>query len=129
MTVQSFSHSYFSFKYSVFHPTILKPQGHGAIFTYDCNNLLKICFCCCSARKLPHVPKLYFGNFYRAFKISNNYVAATLIPVTFFSIWVFFLEHLRFTGQPGKEEGIYLTPICHFHRHLDISRALTFKCL
>ena len=43
----------------------------------------------------------------------------------FFSIWVFFHEHSRFTEQQGKGEGIYLTPLYHFHplhRHLDISR-------
>ena len=46
----------------------------------------------------------------------------------FFSIWVFFHEHSRFTGQQGKGEGIYLTPLYHFHplhRDLDISRAMT----
>ena len=46
----------------------------------------------------------------------------------FFSTWVFFHEHSRFTGQQGKEEGIYLTPLYHFqplHIHLDISRAIT----
>ena len=45
-----------------------------------------------------------------------------------FSIWVFFHEHSRFTGQRGKGEGIYLTPLYHFHPldgHLDISRAIT----
>ena len=46
----------------------------------------------------------------------------------FFSILVFFHEHSQFTGQQGKGEGIYLTPLYHFHplhRHLDISRAIT----
>ena len=46
----------------------------------------------------------------------------------FFSMWVFFHEHSRFTGQHGKGEGIYLTPLYHFHplpRHLDISQAIT----
>ena len=46
----------------------------------------------------------------------------------FFSILVFFHEHSRFTGQQGKGEGIYLTPLYHFHPlhgHLDISRAIT----
>ena len=46
----------------------------------------------------------------------------------FFSIWVFFHAHSRFTGQQGKGKGIYLTPLYHFHplhRHLDISRAIT----
>ena len=47
--------------------------------------------------------------------------------VFFFSIWVFFHEHSRFTGQQGKGEAISLTPLCHFHpyhRHLDISQAI-----
>ena len=46
----------------------------------------------------------------------------------FFSVWVFFHEHSQFTGQQGKGEGIYLTPLYRFHplhRHLDISRAIT----
>ena len=45
----------------------------------------------------------------------------------FFSIWVFFHEHSRFARQQGKGEGIYLTPLYHFHPlhgHLDISRAI-----
>ena len=44
----------------------------------------------------------------------------------FFSIWVFFHEHSGITGLQGKEEGISLTPHCHFqlpHGHLDISGA------
>ena len=51
-----------------------------------------------------------------------------LFCFVFFSIWVFFHEHSRFTGQQGKGEGINLTPLYHFHplhRHLDISRAIT----
>ena len=46
----------------------------------------------------------------------------------FFSIWVFFHGHSRFTGQQGKGEATSLTPLYHFdplHRHLDISRAIT----
>ena len=46
------------------------------------------------------------------------------ISISFFSIWVFFYEHSQFTGQQGKREGIYLTPLYHFHqlhRHLNIS--------
>ena len=49
------------------------------------------------------------------------------ISISFFSIWVFFYEHSQFTGQQGKREGIYLTPLYHFHPlhgHLDISRAI-----
>ena len=48
------------------------------------------------------------------------------IYIYFFSIGVFFHEHSRSTGQQGKGEGIYLTPLYHLqplHRHLDISRA------
>ena len=62
-----------------------------------------------------------------------DYIDKILIVLSFFyflffSIWVFFHEHSRFTGQQGKGEGIYLTPLYHFHplhRHLDISRAIT----
>ena len=46
----------------------------------------------------------------------------------FFSIWVFFHEHSRFTGQQGKGEATSLTPFGHFnplHRHLGINRAVT----
>ena len=45
----------------------------------------------------------------------------------FFSFWVFFHEHSRFTGQQERGEGIYLTPLYHFHplhRHLDIRRVI-----
>ena len=50
-----------------------------------------------------------------------------ILKCFFFSIWVFFHEHSLFTGQQGKGEGIFLTPLYHFHplhRHLDISRAI-----
>ena len=46
----------------------------------------------------------------------------------FFSIWLFFHEHLRFSEQEGKWETIYLTPLYHFrsfHRQLDISCTIT----
>ena len=45
----------------------------------------------------------------------------------FFSIWVFFREHSRFTGLQGKGEGISLTPHYHFHLlqgHLDVSMTI-----
>ena len=48
----------------------------------------------------------------------------------FFSDWVFFHNHLRFTGLQGKGEGISLMHHYNFHpphRHLDISRAITAK--
>ena len=46
----------------------------------------------------------------------------------FFSIWVCFCGHSRFTGQQGKGETISLTPLYHFQpfqRHLDINRPIT----
>ena len=49
----------------------------------------------------------------------------------FFSVWVFFHEDSRITGEgegQGKGKGIFLTPHYHFrplHGHLDISRAIT----
>ena len=42
----------------------------------------------------------------------------------FFSVWLFFHEYSRFTGQQVKGEAISLYPFYHFHplhRHLDIS--------
>ena len=35
----------------------------------------------------------------------------------FFSIWVFFHNHLRITGLQEKEEAISLTSYYHFHFH------------
>ena len=46
----------------------------------------------------------------------------------YFSVWIFFHQHSRFTGQQGKEKTISLISLYHFHpshRHLDISRAIT----
>ena len=46
----------------------------------------------------------------------------------FFSVWIFFHEHLRITGLQGKGEGISLTPHYHFyllHRYLDIIQVIT----
>ena len=46
----------------------------------------------------------------------------------FFSIWVFFDEHLQITGLQGKGEGISLTLHYHFHtshRQSDISWEIT----
>ena len=48
--------------------------------------------------------------------------------LSFFSMWVFFHKHSRFTGQQGKGEAISLTPPYQFHpvhRHLDISQEIT----
>ena len=88
-------------RHSVFHTTIFKTRGHGAIFTCDCNNLLKTCFCCYEkmrTRKLTHIPKPYFRNFYRAFTKSNNYVATMLISVILmtFKLWSCWGIHEQF---------------------------------
>ena len=55
-------------------------------------------------------------------------VTIKCITFAFFSIRVFFHNHLRTTGLQGKGEGISLTPHYYFHslhRHLDISWAIT----
>ena len=60
--------------------------------------------------------------------LENDHKRQQILFFSFFSMWVFFHKHSRFTGQQGKGEGIYLTPLYHFHplhRHLDISRAIT----
>ena len=47
-----------------------------------------------------------------------------------FSILVFFHEHSRFTGQQGKGEAAFSTPLYHFHalhRNLDINLAITVE--
>ena len=52
------------------------------------------------------------------------------VGINFFSIRVFFLEHSRFTGQQGREEAIYLTPLYHLHqlrRRLEISWGITVE--
>ena len=49
---------------------------------------------------------------------------------TFFSIWLFFQELSRFTGQQGKREAISVTALNHFYllyRHMDISLAITAR--
>ena len=53
---------------------------------------------------------------------------AKLLRNLFFSIWVSFHEHSRFTEQQGKWDAISLTPLYHFQtlqKHLDISRLIT----
>ena len=50
------------------------------------------------------------------------------LVMIFFSIWVFFHKHSRFTGQQGKGEDISFSPLYHFyplHRHSDICREIT----
>ena len=65
--------------------------------------------------------KLYIK--YKKYK----YIYAYIYISCFFSIWVFFHKHSRFTGKQGKGEVISLIPLYHFHplhRHLDINRAI-----
>ena len=53
---------------------------------------------------------------------------STIASVAFISIWVFFHEHPRFTGQQRKGGAISLTPLYHFHslhRHLVINQTIT----
>ena len=59
----------------------------------------------------------------RSYKMAEFYCPSHF----FFSVWVFFQEHSRFTGHQGKGEDIYLTPLYHFHplhRPLDINRVI-----
>ena len=46
---------------------------------------------------------------------NKNFISFVYIMKDFFSVWVFFHEHSRFTGQQGKGEGISLTTLYHFH--------------
>ena len=60
------------------------------------------------------------------------WLSAFFVLMCLFRIWVFFHEHLQFTGQLGKEEAISLIRLYHFHalhKHLDISRGITVESL
>ena len=63
------------------------------------------------------------------FMVMQNYISYPHLEQWIaFSIWVFFHQHSRFTGQQGKGEATYLTPLCYFHllhRHFDASQAIT----
>ena len=62
----------------------------------------------------------------------NHLVFMDDLMIFFFSIWLFFHEHLRITGLQGKGEIISLTPHYDFHplhRHLYISRAINSEGL
>ena len=92
---------------------------------------------------LCYKPKLYFSSIYLewifenwslfmshqyCFNDTETFAIDFYCDSPFFSIWIFFHKHSRFTGQQGKGEGIYLIPLYHFHplhRHLGISRAMT----
>ena len=59
---------------------------------------------------------------------SHQLVIHSDIVFFFFLYLGSFQEHSRFIGQQGKGEGIYLTPLYHFHplhRHFNVSRAIT----
>ena len=65
---------------------------------------------------------------------SHSFIVNVLIwqflnsSCSFFSIWVFFHENPRFTGQQRKGEIFCLTSLYHFYplcRHLSISRTTT----
>ena len=60
--------------------------------------------------------------------VSSVHDTSIILLNFFFLSGVFFHENSRFTRQQGKGEAIPLTPLYHFHpfhRHLDISRAIT----
>ena len=85
---------------------VIKPSRKASIIQYDIFKLLAVTY----RENLPDL--LYMSRSQQRF--------------FFFSIWVFFHEHSRFTGQRGKGV-IYLTSLFYFHqlhRHLDISRAI-----
>ena len=68
------------------------------------------------------VEKLWFSGIF----LTWHYRGVLLL--SFFSIWVFFHNYSWITGLQGKREGISSTPHYHFHpfhRHLDISQAIT----
>ena len=52
-------------------------------------------------------------------KYADGYAATTNITLLrlclFFSFWVFFREHSRFTGLQGKGKAISLTPLYYLH--------------
>ena len=51
-----------------------------------------------------------------------------MLRLVFFSIWILFHEHSRITGQQRRGMLFILTPLYifyPFHRHLDISLAIT----
>ena len=66
----------------------------------------------------------YLTHFKPKFRKSQSFFNKKVLLKFFFSIWVFFHEHSRFTGQQGKGEGIYLTPLYHFHRKTRVLESL-----
>ena len=59
--------------------------------------------------------------------LDNNDLRHEFCFLFFFSIWLFFHEYSRFTGQQEKGKAISFYPFYHFHqlyRHLDIKRVI-----
>ena len=54
-----------------------------------------------------------------ALPIREHHHKIILLNEYFFTIWIFSLEHSRFTGHQWKGEGISLTPLYLFHRFTD----------
>ena len=69
---------------------------------------------------------LYWFHFCKKHFLKDRSLSLCLKDLLLY-IYVFFHKYLRFTGQQGKGEAIYLTPFYQFHplnRHLDISWGL-----
>ena len=67
---------------------------------------------------------LSFPWFYFMKKLTRSFHVLKSTFCVFFSTWVFFYKHSRFTWQQWKGETIFLTPLYHFlplNRYLDIS--------
>ena len=63
-------------------------------------------------------------------KTQSNIYDRAYCENSFFSIWVFFHKHSRFTGLQGKEEANSVTAFCYLHSFrgdLDINRAITIE--
>ena len=86
---------------------------------YDGKHKRDLVYCIKRASKTSVVAVIIF--------LETNRIYWLLTSVCFFSIWVFFHKHSRFTGQQTKRKTTFLTPFYHFdsfHRHLEISRAV-----
>ena len=54
--------------------------------------------------------KGYCGQSLRYRTVAKKCWKSSLLKLLFFSIWILFHEHSRFTGHQGKEAAISLTP-------------------
>ena len=87
---------------------------------------------------MSHVPRtlhaimLYVSHAPLISKVPRTQLALVLYLSFYFSIWAFFHENSRFTGQQRKWETISLANLYHFHPlqgHFDISRVITADSL